>query len=153
MQSLELKVPPVLVAIITGGLMWAANAALPALALSLPWRRPGAVLLVVLGAVIGLAGVLAFREHRTTVDPTRPDAATALVHAGIYRYTRNPMYVGLALGLAAGAWYSSNAAALALLPAFVAYITRFQILPEERALRDRFGAPFEAYMARVRRWV
>jgi protein-S-isoprenylcysteine O-methyltransferase Ste14 len=90
---------------------------------------------------------------RTTTNPLKPANASALVVRGIYRVTRNPMYLGLAALLAAWAIYLSSLAALAVLPLFVLYINRFQIAPEERALRSRFGAEFEAYRARVRRWI
>jgi protein-S-isoprenylcysteine O-methyltransferase Ste14 len=97
--------------------------------------------------------VVGFRVRRTTVNPTRPAAATALVQDGVYRWTRNPMYVGLALGLAGVAVGLSNLGAMVLLPAFVAWIDRFQIVPEERALLAKFAAAFTDYSARVRRWL
>ena len=109
--------------------------------------------LLVAGGVAGIGGVLAFRRHETTVDPTRPHKASALVVASVYRHTRNPMYLGLALVLAAWAMYLANLVALLVLPAFIAYMTRFQIKPEEEALLDKFGAEFALYMSRVRRWL
>lgn len=73
--------------------------------------------------------------------------------AGPYRFTRNPMYLGMVLILLAWCLWLGNAAALLALAAFVGYITRFQIVPEERALAGRFGAAYEDYRRRVRRWV
>lgn len=153
MQALELKVPPVVLAAIVGVGMWGAAKALPGLAVAVPASTAVAGLLVALGGAVGLAGVVAFRASRTTVDPTRPARASSLVHAGVYRRTRNPMYLGLALGLAGWAIHLSNWAAVALLPVFVAYMTRFQIKPEERALLEKFGPSFAAYLASVRRWI
>jgi protein-S-isoprenylcysteine O-methyltransferase Ste14 len=133
--------------------MWVAAWRLTGLALTLPARAAIGLLLAFAGGAVGLAGVAAFRRQRTTVDPTRPEAATALVRAGIYRHTRNPMYLGLALGLAGCAWWLANAAALALVAVFVAWIDRLQVVPEERALRRKFGAEFERYAEGVRRWI
>ncbi len=153
LQTLELKVPPVLVAAAFAGAMWLVASRLPGLGLPLPMRVAVGLLLAAVGAAVGLAGVAVFRRRRTTVDPTRPERATALVGEGIYRHTRNPMYLGLALGLTGWAWWLSNAAALALVAGCVAWLDRLQIEPEERALRQKFGAEFDRYAARVRRWI
>lgn len=150
---LELKIPPVALAAGVAGGMWACARLLPGAAFPLSRSLGFAIPLGVLGVAVGLAGVLAFRRHRTTVDPLHPDRASAVVDSGIYRLTRNPMYLGLALGLAGWGLYLGNWMALAGLPAFTAYLTRFQILPEERALQARFGAAFDAYRASVRRWL
>jgi protein-S-isoprenylcysteine O-methyltransferase Ste14 len=83
----------------------------------------------------------------------KPETATALVCGGVYTVTRNPMYLGLLVLLIAWAVYLSSAWALLGPLAFAVYITRFQILPEERALGTLFGAEYAAYRARVRRWL
>jgi len=153
LDALELKVPPLLLAAGCGAAMWGVARAAPGLQLQLAARTPIAVALLTLGAAVGIAGVVGFRARRTTVNPTRPAAATSLVQHGVYRWTRNPMYLGLALGLAGVAVGLSNLGAMALLPAFVAWIDRLQIIPEERALLANFGAAFTDYAARVRRWL
>ena len=68
-------------------------------------------------------------------------------------YSRNPMYLGFLLLLLALACYLMNVAAMALLPLFVLYMNRFQIAPEERFLLQKFGAEYQAYCERVRRWL
>jgi protein-S-isoprenylcysteine O-methyltransferase Ste14 len=83
----------------------------------------------------------------------RPDQATSLVASGVFAHTRNPMYLGLLFGLTGWAVYRSNAVAFLFLPAFVAYINRFQIVPEERVLTSLFGQEFASYKSRVRRWL
>jgi protein-S-isoprenylcysteine O-methyltransferase Ste14 len=83
----------------------------------------------------------------------KPDSASSLVVSGIYKYTRNPMYLGFLLVLLGWAAFLSNLAALALLPAFVAYMNRFQIRPEERVLASLFPNDYPAYRAKVRRWI
>jgi len=152
-MSLELKVPPLLVALILGVLMWLVARLTPGLTVAIPSVEivAGAVLLT--GVVIALAGVVAFRRARTTVDPTRPDNASAVVTGGIYALTRNPMYVGFLLALVAWAIWLGNLPAALGLPAFVKYMNRFQILPEERFLGGKFGDPYAAYLLRVRRWI
>ena len=99
-----------------------------------------------------IAGVIAFRRSRTTVNPLHPEQATALVTRGVYRLSRNPMYAGMLLLLLAWATRLSNTAALAGPLLFALYITRFQIIPEERALTALFGEKYAAYRAKVRRW-
>lgn len=152
LDRLELKVPPVAVAAACAVAMLGVSRALPGLDVFLPVRRPVALVLLVLGACVGLAGVAAFRSLRTTVNPTRPASATSLVHGGVYRWTRNPMYLALALGLAALAVWLANLGAALLVPLFVAWMNRLQIVPEERALLAKFGPDYAAYASRVRRW-
>ena len=153
MQALELKVPPVAVFLICAAGMWALSRALPAAAIDLPYAALVAIALAVLGGAIAVAGIFAFRRQSTTVNPTKPDAASSIVFTGVYRFTRNPMYLGVAAMLAAWGIYLTNIVALFLLPLFVAYISRFQIKPEERALLAKFGPDYADYMATVRRWL
>ena len=125
----------------------------PAFDLLLPARRAVALGLVVAGAVISALGVVSFRRAGTTVNPIKPETAGSLVVSGIYRRTRNPMYLGFLLGLAGWAVFLSNALAFIFLPVFVLYLNRFQISREERALASVFGKDFAAYQSKVRRWL
>src|SRR5437763_12668176 len=104
-----------------------------------PGRRPAAAVLSLLGLAIAIAGVISFQRAKTTINPTRPDSASALVASGVYGFTRNPMYLGLLLVLLAWGVFLANALALIWVPAFVAYMNRFQISPEERALTSLFS--------------
>src|SRR5262249_8005818 len=112
-----------------------------------------AVAFVLVGQTISVAGIVEFRRARTTINPIKVNATSSLVCSGIYRFTRNPMYVGLFLTLLGWAVYLSNPLSLIFLLVYVLYITRFQIKPEERILLGLFGEPYAAYMQRVRRWV
>jgi protein-S-isoprenylcysteine O-methyltransferase Ste14 len=152
-NSMELKIPPLLLVVIAAALMWALSLVTPAFMISVPGASVLAVLLAVVGAAVISMGGLVFRRAKTTVDPLNPDRASALVVDGIYRYTRNPMYVGFAMLLVAWAVYLTNVAALLVVVLFVAYIDRFQIVPEERALSSAFGEAYAAYKASVRRWL
>ena len=150
-EWLEHRVPPPIVAACVGALMLGAAWVLPVFAFDVPWALGAA--LAGIGVVVGIADVLQFRRARTTLNPLTPDEASALVSGGIYRWTRNPMYLGMALVLAGWGLYIGNLGALALIGLFVMYIDRFQIDPEERALQARFGDAFAAYRKRVRRWL
>jgi protein-S-isoprenylcysteine O-methyltransferase Ste14 len=109
--------------------------------------------LALAGALVALAGVVAFRRQETTVNPLTPSESSSLVASGIYRFSRNPMYLGFVLALLGWAAFLGNWVSALLLPAFVAYMSRFQIQPEERALAERFGPEFIAYSQSVRRWL
>jgi protein-S-isoprenylcysteine O-methyltransferase Ste14 len=76
-----------------------------------------------------------------------------MVRSGIYRHTRNPMYLGMLLVLAAWAVWLASPAAFAVLPVFLLYLNRYQIEPEERILAGLFGGEFDAYRRSVRRWL
>ena len=153
MPQLELKIPPPLVAVITASAMYGVASLLPVLALSPSVRVGSALALAVAGASFDLVGLMAFRRAKTTVNPMAPQRSTTVVSTGVYRFTRNPMYLGLVLLLLAWAVYLSSAWALLGVPAFMAYITRFQIKPEESVLAARFGKSYTDYCARVRRWL
>ena len=149
----KLRVPPVALFVVVALLMWAVAAWLPSWRIALPGRTLVAALLLLAAGAIGIAGVRAFGRARTTVDPLRPEKASALVTSGIYRRTRNPMYVALATALLGWAVWLEHPLALLGVAAFVAWINRFQIALEERALRASFGTEFERYCSEVRRWL
>lgn len=151
--SLELKIPPVAVGLLAAALMWLGAWSVPRLAFHLPGRIFIAVGVALVGALVSILGVVSFKRAKTTVNPMKPEAASSLVVAGIYRVTRNPMYLGFLLILGGwGAWLS-NALAFLPIPLFILYMTVFQIRPEERALEARFGPDFAAYKKQVRRWI
>lgn len=112
-----------------------------------------ALVLAVVGVSFDLLGLLAFFQVRTSINPLRPDKASVLVTHGIYRVTRNPMYVGLLFLLTAWAVFLASPWALLGPGLFVVTMNRFQIAPEERVMREKFGKDFEDYVARVRRWL
>ncbi len=156
MSQLELKIPPPLVAAAMAGAMTAASVWLPpvlVLPLSPSVRVGAALVLVGVGACFDVAGLLAFKKAQTTVNPLAPNRSTAVVSTGVYRITRNPMYLGMALILLGLALYLASPWALLGPLVFAAFITRFQIQPEERALTARFGAAYTAYCTQVRRWL
>ena len=150
---LDLKIPPPIVGALVATAMWAVANVGPQFSLELHVQYTIVCILIVMGVAFDLLGLAAFRASRTTFNPLKPDHASALVTGGVYRFTRNPMYVGAMLLLLAWGIYLSSLLSLAGPPAFIMYITRFQIQPEERALRNIFGEKFSSYEKRVRRWL
>lgn len=153
MRALELKIPPGVVWLLWGASMWLLSRAAPAFGFNPPARNVVAGVLVAAGLLISALGVVSFRRARTTVNPLKPATASSLVVSGVYRWTRNPMYLGFLIVLTGWAYFLSNVLGFLLLPAFILYLNRFQILPEEKALASVFGDEFTAYKLRVRRWL
>lgn len=153
MQRLELKVPPLALVLLAGGVMWWIAWAAPAFGFIFPARLICAVGTVVIGITVAGMGIFSFRMAKTTVNPMKPDSSSALVVTGIYRLTRNPMYLGFLWILFGWGIFLSNALAFLVLPGVVLYMNRFQIEPEERALTRLFGQTFVTYAKQVRRWI
>ena len=153
MRWLETRIPPPLVMLLCGGIGYLASRPAAGLAVPLPVPALLAGALLTLGVTLNLLPKLAFRRARTTVNPLRPSASSALVTHGVYRYTRNPMYLGQAIVLAGAMLYLQNPVAWLAVPLFVLYITRLQIVPEERVLSPRFPEAYALFRQRVRRWL
>ena len=112
----------------------------------------GSVFLCI-GLFFNFAGGALFRSAKTTGNPNRPEMAASLVISGIYRISRNPMYVGLIFLLLAWAAWLGSLFSLAIIVIFQQYMTQFQIIPEEKALAKRFAEKFPDYCSQVRRWL
>ncbi len=153
MDTLELAIPPPVVMLVIGLIMWLLAFFFPQLGMPLIGSKTIAALIALLGASISMAGVITFKRARTTVDPRKPADASVLVTSGIYRVSRNPMYLGVLFVLIGWALFLGSALALICAFLFVPYITRYQIRPEERVLQARFGDAFASYTKRVRRWI
>ena len=153
MHPLEHKIPPPVVALIVAAAMWMNSISGPKLDLPFEVRLGAALVIAAVGVVFDLLGLLAFRAAKTTINPLKPQKTSALVTTGIYRLSRNPMYVGLVCFLLAWTAFLAALWPLAGPILFVFYVNRFQIEPEERLLAQRFGDAFRDYKARVRRWL
>ena len=152
-MSLDLKIPPVALVLITAALMGLGAWSVPRLGVAVPGRHYIAGGMALVGALVSILGVVSFKRAKTTVNPMKPESSSSLVVAGIYGVTRNPMYLGFLLILLGWAVWVSNVLALLPIAGFVIYMTVFQIRPEERALEALFGPDFAAYKERVRRWI
>ena len=154
---LEHRIPPPLIDLAVAALMWALACLWPLAQLwprgGRPWGLGAALGLALAGGGLALAGAWEFRRAHTSLNPLAPQRTRTLVTSGVFGLTRNPMYLGMVLVLLGWAVWLGNAAALAGPPLAVWLLTALQIQPEERILRQRFGAHYERYAARVRRWL
>ena len=153
MKWLELRVPPPAALLLAGLLMWCLARAFPALHFEVPAQGLLAGMVALCGLLIAAIAFFQFRRAGTTVNPMKPHESATLVVSGLYRISRNPIYLGDVLILAAWALWLANAAAFVGLPLFVGHLDRFQIVPEERALEARFGSAYADYRRAVRRWL
>ena len=165
MQWLELKIPPIIQILFTACLMYLADmyflvafmyltdVSIFSFEFAISLRMEVVGILVVFGATVALAGVINFRIHHTTMDPRFPDQTSNLVTGGVYRFTRNPMYFGFLFILLGWSVWLSNYIAVIMVVPYVFYITRFQIIPEERFIEEQFGDEYQEYKSRVRRWI
>ena len=153
MPSLELKIPPPVVGLACAATMWFLSSVTPTLDIPSATRIAGSIVIALIGAAFDLAGLARFLRAKTTVNPLKPAKTTALVTSGVYRITRNPMYVGMLLLLMAWALFLAAPLAIAGPLLFFAWIDRFQIAPEERVLERLFGDDYAAYRQQVRRWL
>ncbi|OLQ80527.1 protein-S-isoprenylcysteine methyltransferase [Photobacterium proteolyticum] len=153
MRKLELKIPPVVLMGMFAIGMWLLSIQLPKQTLFATGSTLAAVIITLLGAIIAISGVLAFRKARTTANPMEPQDASTLVNSGVYRVTRNPMYLGFLLMLVGFGIFLQSAYSLVLCVGFILYMNRFQIEPEERFLEVHFQDEFVLYKGKVRRWI
>ena len=149
---MELRLPPPLVLLITLGCMYALARYWPLYTFSFLAQTLIVLVFCLLGAFLGLAAVWSFSKARTTIDPRFPNKTSKLVTSGIYRFSRNPMYLGLLCFLCAAFVYLSALSPLLMVGLFIFYMNHFQIAPEEAVLQAMFGEQFDHYCQRVRRW-
>lgn len=146
---MELKIPPPILLLIAAMLIFLC----PTFTEPNLFYRIGAFIFLFCGVLVDILGLVAFRQKKTTVNPLSPEKTTFLVTQGIYRFTRNPMYLGMTFLLVAWALWLGNIMALVIVWCFIGYLTRFQILPEERILAQKFGESFQDYQQNVPRWL
>ena len=111
------------------------------------------LLLLILGLFIFISAVKSFRKQKTTVNPLEPRQASSLVVSGIFKYSRNPMYLGMLIILLSISFKFNLVGGIIISLLFYLFITRFQILPEEEAMNELFGDKFTEYSNRTRRWI
>lgn len=152
---LELKIPPLVVLAVMALAMWASSLIFPELSIPVhaAVRLVAAPGVALCGALVSLVGVLAFRHAGTTVNPLTPQSVSSFVAGGIYRYSRNPMYLGFLLALTGLALLIGNVLGATFPILFVLYMNRLQIAPEEDFLTTRFGAAYQTYCESVPRWI
>ena len=152
-RSLEHRIPPVAVTLVSAALMWLIAILAPAYPLPEKLRLISMFLFVAAALAFGILGVVAFHHANTTVNPLLPENCSHLVDDGIFRFTRNPMYLALLLALVGWGLFLGNLWSLLMVVVFAWYINRYQIRPEEQALEAAFGDDFRRYRQRVRKWL
>tara|TARA_B100000131_G_C17605660_1_gene405433 strand:+ start:40 stop:486 length:447 start_codon:yes stop_codon:yes gene_type:complete len=109
--------------------------------------------LLILGLVVFISAVKSFRKQKTTVNPLEPRQASSLVTSGIFKLSRNPMYLGMLIILLAVSFKFNLIGGMLISLFFYIFITKFQILPEEAAMNELFGNEFIVYSKKTRRWI
>ncbi len=150
---LKTRIPPAVILIFCILIAYCFAQFIPLAILKTPFKPLPSFILFLAGAGIILISGLRFFKSNTTVDPRYPDKTNTLVVEGLYRYSRNPMYVGMAMVLLGVVMYWAALSGLAALFLFIYLINTLQITPEELALARKFGSEYEGYCAKVRRWV
>ncbi|WP_318308891.1 methyltransferase family protein [Flagellimonas crocea] len=147
-----MKVPPALVMLVFGGSMYVLDRFLPVGEFEFFGKQGLAVFLSGLGVLVILIAMVQFFIFKTTVDPMNPKKSSALVTTGVYKFTRNPMYLGMLLLLLAIGLKLGNAFNTLIAAGFVSFMNRFQIKPEEEVLQEKFGQEYKIYCKLTRRW-
>ncbi|OIO74571.1 MAG: isoprenylcysteine carboxyl methyltransferase [Zetaproteobacteria bacterium CG1_02_53_45] len=153
MKRLSLKIPPPLVALLCAVAIWGLSEIFPPHGIGVEIRRSIACILLGMAISIDLWALVSFKLAKTTIDPRYPHKTSAIVSSGIYRYTRNPMYLGLILTLSALSIWLGAKFGLFVVGGFIMYINTFQIIPEEEHLEKKFGDVYIRYKTKVRRWI
>jgi protein-S-isoprenylcysteine O-methyltransferase Ste14 len=151
--NLSLKIPPLLLVGLFALAMKLGNSVLPLPLLNTAYNKPLALVLLIFSISLITAGIGSFRKAQTTVNPTQPNNTSQLVTTGIYRLSRNPMYVGFMMALIAWGIVLANPLVFLGVVGFYGYMNHFQIAPEEEALQNIFGEAFTQYCVKVRRWL
>jgi len=150
---MKTKIPPPIVLLIFVLLMWSVARFVNAWQFTMPAQFTISLILLSLGFLVTIAAVVGFRGAATTVNPLAPEKATSLVTSGVFRFSRNPMYLGMLLVLLAWFLYLGSLLNLTLVFFFVLFMVRFQIEPEEQAMQKLFGTAYTDYQSHVRRWL
>tara|TARA_X000001036_G_scaffold330731_1_gene309450 strand:- start:2936 stop:3391 length:456 start_codon:yes stop_codon:yes gene_type:complete len=151
---MHLRIPPPIVALIGILLIFLSKDYILILYLHPHLQNTLSILFLIIGFVIIFSATKEFKKSETTVNPMKPETSTSLVTSGIFKYTRNPMYVGLTSILLASCFYfSSLLGIIVYVPLFILYITVFQIIPEEETMKGLFNDEYLDYCSKVRRWI
>ena len=151
---MHLRIPPPIVALIAILLIFLSKDYILILYLHPHLQNTLSILFLIIGFVIIFSATKEFKKSETTVNPMKPETSTSLVTSGIFKYTRNPMYLGLTSILLASCFYfSSLLGIIVYVPLFILYITIFQIIPEEETMKGLFNDEYLDYCSKVRRWI
>ena len=151
---MHLRIPPPIVALIGIFLIFLSKNYILIIYLHPHLQNTLSLIFLIIGFVIIFSATKEFKKSNTTVNPMKPETSTSLVNSGIFKYTRNPMYLGLTSILLASCFYfSSLLGIIVYVPLFILYITVFQIIPEEETMKGLFNDEYLDYCSKVRRWI
>lgn len=151
--TLKLKIPPPIYMLLTALCMKLLDKYTPLYSWDVSvWRNMG-VMFIVLALFLDIYSLLQFLRGSTTINPLHPEKTEKLITTGMYRYSRNPMYVGLLYLLMGWSLILGSLSPIFMLPVFILLITKQQILPEEKVLEEIFGQQYRDYKQTVRRWL
>ncbi|WP_318444318.1 isoprenylcysteine carboxylmethyltransferase family protein [Photobacterium leiognathi] len=149
---MSLRVPPPILLLLSILGMYLLSRFYPVMTLDFDGKSLLISMLCFIGVIPGFTAIIAFAKANTTIDPRYPQKTSRLVTTGIYRFTRNPMYLGLVFFLFAAAFYFSALSCFVVVPVFIWVMNNFQIEPEEAVLLAMFGEDYQHYCQTVRRW-
>ena len=143
-------IPPPIVTLICAQLIYLSKPFFPELIFN--YSNKMSLFFLISGLIIILISFQIFKKEKTTINPIKIEKASSLVTNGIFKYSRNPMYLGMVLILISISIKFNFYGGLLLVGFFVYFITYFQILPEEKAMLKLFGKDFINYKNKTRRW-
>jgi protein-S-isoprenylcysteine O-methyltransferase Ste14 len=149
---MALRIPPVVVFLVFGALMWLVARFLPFGEFKFFGRIWLAGFLLLAALVVAGTALIQFFASGTSIDPHHPEKASKLVTSGVYQISRNPMYLSLLMILLALGLWLGNAFNTLTAAGFVYYMNAFQIKSEEEQLLKIFGSNYKQYCSMVRRW-
>ena len=149
--DLKNKIPPPIVTLVFAALIYLSADLLPHLMFE--GQTFLSSIIAIFGLIILLLAVKEFVQFKTTINPLKPETSSVLVTSGIFKLSRNPMYLGMLL-LIISLWIKTGAVlGFILVAGFIAYLNYFQILPEEQAMKGLFSDKYKTYCQQVRRWL
>jgi len=147
----NIKIPPPILVIILTSLVYFSSTKLELI--HLPYRQSVSVIILIIGLIVIISPVINFIKSKTTVNPVKFKNVNTLVTTGIYRYSRNPMYLGMILIIISTTVYYLNFMSVFSPLIFYIWINKFQISREEIFLEDKFGNEYLKYKSETRRWI
>ena len=148
---MKTKIPPPVVTLVSALLIFFSKELFPSYAFD--YQSMLSIGVFISGLMILVSAVSLFKKKETTVNPMSPEKASSLVVDGVFKYTRNPMYLGMSVVLLSISIQFNLIGGLLIVCLFVAYITIFQIIPEEEAMEENFGEEYLSFKKRTRRWI
>ena len=148
---MKTKIPPPIIALVMIAIIYLSSLIIEPITFG--YQTVISILVVVIGLSCAIPSFRLFAKHKTTISPFTPSETTALVTEGMYRYSRNPMYLGLVLLTIAATIFFGTWLGVVFVVAFIFLLNFLQILPEEEALLDIFGEEYVEYQKKVRRWI